>query len=74
MLQIVRNADVVHHEAARFVLEDPIDPRNRLHQIVVFHGLINVHCCQAGYVKAGEPHIPYDHDSQWVVCFLESLL
>ena len=72
-LQFIGNADVVHHQTARLVLEHPIDPRNRLHQVVALHGLVDVHRVAARRIKACQPHIAHDHQLHRILGVLEAL-
>ena len=72
-LELVANADVVHHQPALFVLEHPVDPGDGLHQVVALHGFVHVHGVDAGGVKAGEPHVAHDHQLQRVGRVLEAL-
>ena len=41
--------------------EHAIDPRDRLHQPVAAHRLVDVHRVQARRVEAGEPHVAHQH-------------
>ena len=60
-LQLIGNADVIHHQAARLVLEHAVHPGNRLHQIVAFHGFVHIHGVTARRIKAGQPHVAHDY-------------
>ena len=73
-LQLVGNADVVHHQAALFILEHAIHPSNGLHQVMSLHRLVHVQGMHARRIKTGQPHIAHKHDAQRVVRFLEALL
>ena len=72
--QIVADADVVHHQPARLVLEDPVDPRDGLEQAVIAHRLVDVERVEHRRVEAGQPHVFDDDDAQRVVGVLEVLL
>jgi hypothetical protein len=61
-LEFLRQTQVIHHESARFVLEDAVDPRDRLHQPVAAHRLIHIHRVKARRVEAGEPHVTHKHE------------
>src|SRR5690606_38250085 len=60
-------------EAAGLVAEDPVDPRNSLHEAVAAHGLVDIQRVHTGAVKAGQPHIPDDDQLQGVRWILETL-
>jgi hypothetical protein len=53
--QLLRQAEVVHHQPAGLVLEHAVHARDRLHQPMPAHRLVDVHRVQAGRVEAGEP-------------------
>ena len=61
--EFVREAEVVHDEAARLVPEHPVHTGNGLHQPVAAHRLVHVHGVQARGIEAGQPHVPNEHDS-----------
>ena len=67
------HTEIVHHQAAGLIPEDPVDPGNGLHQGVAFHGLIQVHGVQRGDIEAGQPHIAHNDHSQRVIRVLEAL-
>ena len=73
LLKLVGEADVVHHQAARLVAKDAVHARDRLHQPVAAHGLVDVHRVQAGRVEARQPHVAHDHELERVVRVLEAL-
>ena len=64
LLQLVGQAQVVHHQPAGLVLEHAVDARDGLHQPVPAHRLVHVHRVQARRVEAGEPHVAHDHDPE----------
>ena len=45
-LQLVREPEVVHHEAARLVAEDAVHARDRLHEPMPAHRLVHIHRVQ----------------------------
>ena len=59
--------EVVHHQPAGLVAENPVDPGDGLHQTVAPHGLVHVHGVQTGCIEAGEPHVAHQHHLQRVV-------
>ena len=71
-LQLVGNADVVHHQTAFLVAEHTVDTGNGLHQVVALHGLVHVHRVAAGRIEAGQPHVPHDHQLQRIGRILEA--
>ncbi len=66
LLQLVGEAQVVHHQPAGLVLEHAVDARDGLHQPVPAHRLVDVHRVQARRVESGEPHVAHDHDLERV--------
>ncbi len=73
LLQLVGEAEVVDDQAAGLVLEDAVHARDRLHQPVPAHRLVDVHRVQARRVEAGQPHVAHDHDLERVVRVAEAL-
>ncbi len=73
LLQLVGEAEVVHHQAARLVLEDAVHAGDGLHQPVPAHRLVHVHRVQARRVEAGQPHVAHDDDLERVRRVAESL-
>ena len=71
LLQVGRDAEVIDDQAARLVLVDAIDPRNRLHQPVTVHRLIDVHGVQRRRIEAGQPHIADDHQLERIAASLK---
>ena len=67
VFEVLGDADIIHHQARRLVAEDPIDPRNRLHQAVPSHRLVDIHRVHARRIESGQPHIAHDHKLQRVV-------
>ena len=63
LLQLVGEAEVVDDQPAGLVLEHPVHARDRLHQPVPAHRLVDVHRVQARRVEAGQPHVAHDHDA-----------
>ena len=74
LLELVGDADVIHHQPAGLVLEHAVYAGNGLHQVVALHGLVHIHGVTAGRIEAGQPHIPHDHQPERVVDVLEALL
>ncbi len=66
LLQLVGEAEVVDDQAAGLVLEHAVDARDRLHQPVAAHRLVDVHRVQARGVEAGQPHVAHDHELERV--------
>ena len=60
-LQVLSDTDVVHDQSCWLVAEHAVHTRNRLHQSVTLHRLVNVHRVHTRRVKAGQPHISHDH-------------
>ena len=65
--EVLRQAEIVHHQAAGLVFEDAVDAGYRLHQAVSAHGLVNVHGVQAWGVESGQPHIADNGNLERVV-------
>jgi hypothetical protein len=61
--ELVCDAQVVHHQPARLVLEDAVHPGDGLHQPVPPHRLVDVHGVQAGASK------PVSHMSRTMTIF-----
>ncbi len=73
LLQLVGEAQVVHHQPAGLVPEHAVHAGDGLHQPVAAHRLVDVHRVQARRVEAGEPHVAHDHDLERVVRVAEAL-
>ena len=58
----MRQPEIVDYQAARLVPEDAIHPRDRLHQPVAAHRLVDIHGVQARRIESGQPHVAYEHD------------
>ena len=71
--QVLGNADVVHDQPGRLVAEHPVHSRDRLHEPVPPHGLVDVHRVHTRRVEAGQPHVPDDHQLERVVGILGPL-
>ena len=52
LLQIRRDAQIVHDQAAGFVAVHAVHPGDGLHQGVALHGFVQIHGVQTGHVKA----------------------
>ena len=72
-LQVLGDADVIHHQAGGFVAEHAIDTRDGLHQAVALHRLVHIHGVHAGRVEAGQPHVAHDDQFQRVLGVLGPL-
>ena len=59
-LELVGDPDVIDHQPALFVLEHPVHPCNRLHQVVALHRLVHIKGMYAGRIEAGQPHVAHD--------------
>ena len=73
LLELVRESEVVDHQAAGLVLEHAIDAGDRLHQAVAAHRLVDVHRVEARRVEPGQPHVAHEDDLQRVVRVAEAL-
>ena len=73
LLQLIREPEVVDHQAAGLVLEHAVDARDRLHQAVAAHLLVDVHRVQARGVEARQPHVAHEDDLQRVAGVAEAL-
>ena len=51
LLQLMRQAEIIHHQAARLVLENAVHAGDGLHQPVAAHGLVQIHGMQTGASK-----------------------
>ena len=71
--QVLGNANIVHDQPGLLVSKHPVHSRDRLHEPVPPHGLVDVHCVHVRRVEAGEPHIPDEHQLERVVGVLRSL-
>ncbi len=52
-LELIGEAEVIHHQAAGFVTEDPVHTGDGLHEAVTVHRLVGIHSVQAGCVETG---------------------
>ena len=73
LLELVRQPQVVHHQPTRLVAEDAVHPRDRLHEAVPAHRLVDVHRVQARRVEARQPHVAHEHDLEWVLGVAEAV-
>ena len=73
LLQLVGQAQVIHHQPAGLVAEDAVHAGDGLHQAVPAHRLVDIHRVQAGRVEAGQPHVAHDDDPERVFAVLEPL-
>ena len=67
VLELVGQAQVIHHQPAGLVAEDAVDAGDGLHQPVALHRLVGVHGVQARRVEAGQPHVAHDDDAERVL-------
>src|SRR5260370_35750657 len=72
LFQLVRDAEIIHDKTARLIFEYAIDSRNRLHQSMRPHVLVEIHRVKAGNIKACEPHVADDDQSQCIFLVLEA--
>lgn len=73
LLEFVSDAKIIDHQPAGLVSENAIHTRDRLHERMAAHGLVNVHRVQRRYVKAGEPHVTNYDDLQRILRFFKAL-
>ncbi|EXI72988.1 MAG: hypothetical protein AW07_02920 [Candidatus Accumulibacter sp. SK-11] len=73
LLQLLREAQVVHHQPAGLVPEHAVDTCDRLHQTVPTHWLVDVHGMQARRVEAGEPHVAHEDELERVLRVAEAI-
>ena len=71
LFELMREPEVVDDEAARLVPEDPVHPRDRLHQPVAAHRLVDVHGVQTQRVEAGQPHVAHEYDPEGIAGIAE---
>ena len=67
LLQLVGEAQVVHDQPTRLVLEHAVDPRDSLHEPVPAHRLVHVHRVQARCIETREPHVAHDDELERVL-------
>ena len=73
LLELIGEAEVIHHQPAGLVAEDAVHAGDGLHQAVALHRLVGIHRVQAGRVEAGQPHVAHDHDAERVLGVLEAV-
>jgi hypothetical protein len=73
LLELIGEAEVIHHQAAGLVAEDAVHAGDGLHEAVALHRLVGIHRVQAGRVEAGQPHVAHDHDAERVLGVLEAV-
>ena len=66
LFQFIGNADIIHDQTAWFILENPVDTGNSLHQIVSLHRFIHIHGVATWRIKSGQPHIPDNDQFQFI--------
>ena len=72
-LELIGEAEVIHHQATRLVAEDAVHAGDGLHEAMALHRLVGTHGVQAGRVEAGQPHVSHDHDLEGVFGVLEPI-
>ena len=65
-LELVGEADVIHHESARLVPANSVDARNGLHQPMAAHRFVHIHGVQTRCIETSEPHVAHQHHPQRV--------
>ncbi len=73
LFQLVGEAEVVDNQPAGLVPEHPVDARDRLHEAVAPHRLVDIHRVQARRVEASEPHVAHDHDPEGIARVAETV-
>ena len=73
LLQVAKDAHVIHDQAAVLVAEDAVRPGNGLHQRVIPHRLVEIHRGTTWRVEAGHPHGAHKNEPQRVVRVFELL-
>ena len=73
LFEFIGQADVIDDQPTRLVAEDSVHASDGLHQAVAAHRLVEVHGMQARSIKAGQPHIADEDDSERVFRVFESL-
>ena len=72
-LELVREAEVVHHQTARLVAEYPVHAGNGLHEAVAPHRLVHVHRVKARRIEARQPHVADEDDLERIARIPEPL-
>ena len=73
LLELIGEAEVIHHQSAGLVAKDAVHTGDGLHETVALHRFVGIHRVQAGRVKAGQPHVAHDHDLEEVLGVLETV-
>ena len=60
LLQSLRYTNIIHDQTTLFIREHTIDAGNGLHQIMILHGLVDIHRGQTWHIESREPHIHDD--------------
>ena len=63
LVQVAEDADVVDDQPVVLAGEDAVGPRDRLHQRVVAHRLVEIDRRARRHVEAGHPHGAHEHDA-----------
>lgn len=66
-LELLGDADVVDDQPGGLVAEYPVHACDCLHQAVPLHRFVQIHRVHARGVKAGQPHVPDDHQFEWII-------
>ena len=74
LVEIAQDIDVADDQAVVLAGEDAVGPRDRLHQRLVAHGLVEVDGRARRHVEPGGPHGADECDAQRVLGVLESAL
>jgi hypothetical protein len=61
-------------DAAVLARKHAVGARDRLHQVVGLHRLVDVERCQAFHVEAGQPHGAHDGDTEGMLGVFERVL
>ena len=72
-LELIGEAEVIHHQPTGLVAEDAVHVGDGLHEAVTLHRLVGIHGVQAGRVETGQPHVAHDHDLERVLGILEAV-
>ena len=65
------DSHIIYNEAAFLVAKYTINSRNRLHQVISLHRLINIHGSQGRNIKSRQPHIYNNRDFERTVIILK---
>ena len=71
LVEIAQDIDVADDQAVVLAGEDPVGPRDRLHQGLVAHRLVEIDGRAGGDVETGRPHRADERDAEQVLRVLE---